>query len=127
MTTQAHVPDPMDGLHLAMMQRRREKLLARLSGRSFGGMEILMIAMLVCGIVVAVGGGTRTGSQVLRLGMGLLLIFEAAFLWWFGRRSARDQLRKLDRQIEAASRRPDAAIVAQAATAARAYLLRGRR
>jgi hypothetical protein len=127
MTTPAHAPDPMDGLRLAQMQHRRERLLARVAGRTFGLMEGLMAMMLVGGIAVAINGDLGSYARMLRLGLGLLLIFEAVFLWWYGRRSAREQLRRLEQQIEAETRRPDAAVIATAATAARGYLLNQRR
>ena len=126
MTAQPHAPDPMDGLRLALMQQRSERLRAKASGRTLGVVEGLMAVMLISGILVAISGGTRTSSHVLRLAVGLLLIFEAVFLWWVGRRSAREQLRRLDQQIEAAARQPDAAVIAEAASAARTYVLRQR-
>jgi len=116
----------MDGLRLALMQQRRERLLATASGKAFGVMQWLMLVMLVSGIVVAISGGLHTSSHVLRLGIGLLLICEAAFLWWGLRNSARQQLRKLDQLIEAETRLPDAAVIAEAATGARTFLLKER-
>ena len=122
-----HGPDPVDGLRLALLQQRRERLQARASGRIFGLMEGLLLVMLVCGIVLLAGGGLHSMGRMLRFAMGLLLIVNALALYigrWF---AALEETRRLDERIAAETRSPDAAEIQAAAAAARTFLVRDRR
>jgi hypothetical protein len=46
----ANGPDPVDGLHLALLQRRADEVRKQLKFRTFGVKEGLLVVMLVCGI-----------------------------------------------------------------------------
>jgi hypothetical protein len=118
--------DPMDGLHLALMQQQRDRMQARMSFRAFTLIDGLIALMLICGIVLAVTGSVATAPQMARLGMGLLLVSQACYLWVMLRLATRKQLRKLDAQIEAETQRPDGPAIVEAAAAARAFILKQR-
>ncbi len=127
METSQRGPDPVDGLRLAMLQQRRDQLRARLRFRTFGIMEGLLLLMLACGVAIVVTGehGRYLRIQHLQhLVLGWALIIQAFGLWWAARRSALQELRRLEQRIETQSHRADAAVVAAAAAAARTLLLR---
>jgi hypothetical protein len=114
----------MDGLRLALLRQRRDEFVAAASARSFGLLDGLLAVMLICGIGIAANGGLGSYPRILRLGLGLLLVCEAIFMWWARRRAALAQARRLEQRIEAELRQPDSAVTAAAATAAQALLLK---
>jgi len=123
----AHGPDPVDGLRLALLQRRREQLRARATGRTFGLMEGLLALMLVCGIVELSVSGFGSHARVLRFAVGLLLVVSALLIYvtrWF---SALEEARRLDEKIAAQTRSPEGSQIEAAAAAARTFLVRDRR
>ena len=124
MEDQPKQPDPVDGLHLAMLQQRRDELLLKASGRVSGFMLWLLVFMLVCGAAVIILTLFTDSKRPLGFSMGALLIAQALFVWWSWRRAARRQLQSLNRQIQFILTQPDAAVIARAAAAARATLLR---
>jgi hypothetical protein len=116
-------PDPVDGLHLALLQKRRDQLAARAAGRSLGVNEWLMVAMALVGIGMLASATLRRAERLQSVLVGTVLIVQAVALWLLARNAARAQLRQVENQIAAEGRREDAATVAEAASAARELLL----
>jgi hypothetical protein len=116
-------PDPVDGLHLALLQKRRDQLAARAAGRSLGMNEWLMVFMAVIGIGLLVSAAARRAERLQTLLVGSVLLVQAVSLWFLARSTARKQLVQVERQIAAAGQRDDAAIVAEAAKGARELML----
>ena len=118
-------PDPVDGLHLALLQRQRDRLRRRAMGRAFGIQEGLMLLLVCIGatlIVLAATGRTQRGQSY---AVGAVLIVQGFFLWLMARSTAQAQLKQVEQRIEIESRRTDAPVVAEAASAARELLLKG--
>lgn len=115
--------DPVDGLRLALIQQRVEKLRARLRFRTFGLMEALPLLLLVIGSLVASGGGLGSYPRMHRLALGVVLIIQALGLWWYARRIATQELRRLQLQALAMLRSDNAAVITAAASAARTFLI----
>ena len=118
-------PDPVDGLHLALLQQQRDRLRTRASGRAFGIQEGLMLLLVCIGItliVLAALGRTQRGQS---FAVGTVLIVQGIFLWLMARSTAQHQLKQVEQRIEIESRRTDASVVAEAASAARELLLKG--
>ena len=118
-----HGPDPVDGLQLALLQRRADETRKQLKFRTFGKKEALLVALLVCGIInlaVAEPGHSHT----LNLVLGWTLIVQAAWLYWSLRHAAANELQRLLRRITEVSDSPDGKIIEQTAGAARELLLR---
>lgn len=118
--------DPIDGLRLALLQQQQGRLRARLALRAFTPLDGLMALMLICGIVMVAAGGLGTADLMLRLGIGLLVLCQVAYLWFALRHATRKQLRKVEAQIEAETNGPDGAITIEAAAAAREFILQQR-
>lgn len=116
-------PDPVDGLRLALLQKRREQLRTRAAGRSLGINEWLMVAMAVIGIGLLASAAARRTERLQSLLVGSVLLVQAVSLWFMARHAARAQLRQVEHQIAEELRRADAAAVADAAAAARELLL----
>jgi hypothetical protein len=118
----AHGPDPVDGLRLALLQRRAEEARRQLTFRTFGKKEGLLVAMLICGIAIlatAEPGRSHTHHLVL----GWALIVQAAGLYWSLRHAAAKELKTLKQRIAAICDSPDGKIIEQAAGTARELML----
>jgi hypothetical protein len=120
-------PDPVDGLHLALLQQRRDGLRKRAAGRAFGVQEGLQVLLAGIGITLLILAMRDLAHRPQHFVVGVVLIIQGVFLWFVARSMARSQLRQLDKQIEAELRRTDAPLVAEAAVAARELLLRDSR
>jgi len=116
-------PDPVDGLHLALLQQRRDRLRKRAAGRAFGVQEGLQVLMAGIGITLLILAVRDPARHPQHLAVGAVLVIQGVFLWFVARGMARSQLRQLDQQIDAESRRADAPAVAAAAMATRELLL----
>ena len=116
-------PDPVDGLHLALLQQRRDGLRKRAAGRAFGVQEGLQLLMAGIGITLLLVAMRDLAHRPQHFVVGAVLIIQGVFLWFLARSVARSQLRQLDQQIAAELRRADAPVVAEAAVAAHAVLL----
>jgi hypothetical protein len=116
-------PDPLDGLHLALLQRRRDQLAARAAGRSMGAHEWIMVAIAIIGIGLVVAAASRRTERLQGFLVGGTLVVQAVSLWFLARSTARKQLEQVERQISAEDGREDAAIISEAAKAARELLL----
>lgn len=116
-------PDPVDGLHLALLQQRRERLRKRAAGRAFGVQEGLQVLMAGIGITLLILAMRDPAHRPQHFAVGAVLLIQGVFLWFVARSMARSQLQQLDKQIEAEARRTDAPAVAAAALAARELLL----
>lgn len=127
MTAPRSGPDPVDGLRLALLQQRRERLRKRAAGRAFGVQEGLQLCMAGIGITLLILAAAEPARHPQHIAVGVVLIIQGVFLWFLARGMARSQLRQLDKQIEAESCRADAPVVAAAAVAARELLLRDSR
>jgi hypothetical protein len=113
----------VDGLHLALLQRRRDQLAARAAGRSMGTQEWIMAALVMIGIGLLVAATVRRTERLQGFLVGGVLVVQAVSLWFLARSTARKQLEQVERQISSESRREDAALISEAATAARELLL----
>ncbi len=123
MATPVHGPDPVDGLRLAMMQRREAQLVARLKFRSFGVMDALQLALLIIGIVLLANAGHgRTRLNFLVLGWAMVI--QGIGLWWAARSMARGELQKLQEKMSAVVQGRDGKVIAEAAISAQSLLLR---
>jgi hypothetical protein len=115
-------PDPVDGLHLALLQRRADEVRKQLDFRTFSRKEGLLVAMLICGIVVLSVG--PSGSRTLNLVLGWTFVVQAALLYWSLRQNAAKELQRLTQRIAVVMDSPDGKTIEQAAVAARELLLR---
>jgi hypothetical protein len=120
-------PDPVDGLHLALLQQRRDRLSKRAAGRAFGIQEGLQVLMAGIGITLLILAMRDPAHRPQHFAVGAVLVIQGVFLWFMARSMARSQLQQLDKQIESESRRADAPEIAAAAVAARELLLRDSR
>lgn len=122
MATPAHGPDPVDGLRLAMMQRREAVLLKRIGFKSFGVMEWLQLLMVVCGVIILVFADGR--SRTLSLVLGWALVLQGIGLWLTGRNLAKSELKQLREKMAALVQGKDGKVIAEAAASAESLLLR---
>jgi hypothetical protein len=118
----ANGPDPVDGLHLALLQRRADEVRKQLKFRTFGVKEGLLVAMLVCGISI-LASAEPGRSHTLHLVLGWALIVQAAGLYWSLRHAAAKELQRLTQRIAMVTDSPDGKIIEEAAGAARELLL----
>ncbi len=122
-TEGAAAVDPVDGLRLALLQQRIDRLHARLRFRTFGLMEALQLLMLLIGLVLLISSGARGYSRPQKLVLGIVLIVQGLGLWWYARRMAAQELQRLQQQLQAMAGAEDAAVIASAADAARTFLI----
>ena len=123
MQAPAHGPDPVDGLRLAMMQKRESQLQARLKFRTFGVMEGLQLLMLTCGILIlALAEPGR--SHTLSLVLGWALVIQGIGLWLTGRSMAKNELAQLQQKMAIVVQGRDGKVIAEAAASAQSLLLR---
>jgi hypothetical protein len=115
--------DPMDGLRLALLQQRADQLRKQLRFATFGLKEGLMVGMLAAGLTILLLAEPGR-SYKLSLMMGGLLVSQSAVLYWSLRQTAARELQRIEQRIAVAADVPEAAVVAQAASAARELLLR---
>jgi hypothetical protein len=118
-------PDPVDGLHLALLQQRLDQLRKRAVGRHFGVQEGLQALLVACGITLLILGWSDARHHPQHIAVGVVMIVQGVFLWIMSMSVARSQVRQVEKQIETEACRADASLVAAAATAARELLLKG--
>ena len=117
-----HGPDPVDGLHLALLQRRADHVRKQLKFRTFGRKESFLVAMLVCGIIMlAIAEPGRSHTRI--LAMGWTFIALGAGNYWSLRHAAEKELQRLTQRIAVVNESPDGKIIEDAAVAARELLL----
>jgi hypothetical protein len=121
--TRTSAPDPVDGLHLALLQQRADQLRKQLRLGTFGLKEGLMVGIMAAGITVLLVAEPGR-SHNLALVLGWMMIIQAALLYWSLRRTTAKELRRIEQRIAVATDVPEGAVVAQAAHAARDLLLR---
>ncbi len=116
-------PDPVDGLRLALLQKRADEIRGLMRFRTFGMKEGLLVAMLASGItILAMTEPGRSHTMQLVLGWGLIV--QAGGLYWSLRHSAGMELKRLKQRISALTDSPDGKVMEQAAEAAQQLLLR---
>ncbi|HUF20359.1 MAG TPA: hypothetical protein VMP00_06350 [Burkholderiales bacterium] len=106
-------PDPIDGLRTALLQQRRGRLVRTARGR--GAPIWFALILAACGLIQV---------AVHHYWLGVLMIAMGTLSFWSLRQTARQQMRELDRRIDAMAAEPDGAIAAAAAGAARTLILR---
>lgn len=116
--------DPVDGLHVAILQQQRDELLASAAGRKFGIVQGMLVLLLTCGITALVLGALNASEGLLPLALGAMLIVQTFLVWWSLRHAALRQAQALDRKIEQALSGPDGEHLATAAAVARGMLVR---
>lgn len=116
--------DPVDGLHVAILQQQRDELLASAAGRTFGPLQVVLVILLICGTASLVVGARDTPEGVLPMAMGAMLIVQTFLIWWSLRHTALQQARALEKKIAQALSGPDGEHIAAAADVARGMLVR---
>jgi hypothetical protein len=119
----AHRADPVDGVRLALLQRRADEVRKQLKFRTFGRKEGLLVTMLVCGIGI-LATSEPGPSRTLQLVLGWTMVAQAAGLYWTLRHAAAKELKSLRQRIAVICDSPDGRIIEQAAGSARELLLK---